>query len=67
MERINADWIYQESHRLMNLMETEVGVTVPDGGTFIDDVYSHYPQLGWRRLVQEFLLTSLTKDWKKRS
>jgi glycine cleavage system H protein len=63
----NADWIYQESHRLMNLMETQVGVTVPDGGTFIDDVYSHYPQLGWRRLVQEFLLTSLTKDWKKRS
>jgi hypothetical protein len=38
----------------MNLVETEVGVTVPDGGTFIDDVYSHYPQLGWRRLVQEF-------------
>jgi glycine cleavage system H lipoate-binding protein len=63
----NADWIYQESHRLMNLMETEVGVTVPDGGTFIDDVFSHYPQLGWRPLVQQFLLTSLTKDWKKRS
>jgi glycine cleavage system H lipoate-binding protein len=63
----NVDWIHQESHRLMNLMESEVGVTVPDGGTFIDDVYSHYPQLGWRRLVQEFLLTSLTKDWKKRS
>ncbi len=63
----NVDWIYQESHRLMNLMETEVGVTVPDGGAFIDDIYSHYPQLGWRRLVQEFLLTSLTKDWKKRS
>jgi glycine cleavage system H lipoate-binding protein len=63
----NADWIYQESHRLMNLMETEVGVTVPDGGTFIDDVYSNYPELGWRRLVQEFLLTSLTKEWKQRS
>jgi glycine cleavage system H lipoate-binding protein len=65
--KVNADWIYQESHRLINLMETEIGVTVPDGGTFIDDVYSHYPLLGWRRLVQEFLLTSLTKDWKKRS
>jgi glycine cleavage system H lipoate-binding protein len=65
--KVNADWIYQESHRLINLMETEVGVTVPDGGAFVDDVYAHYPQLGWRRLVQEFLLTSLTKDWKKRS
>jgi glycine cleavage system H lipoate-binding protein len=63
----SANWIYEESHRLINLMETEVGVTVPDGGTFIDDVYSHYPQLGWRRLVQEFILTSLTKEWKKRS
>ena len=66
-EEDNADWIYQESHRLLNLMETEVGVTVPDGGTFIDDIYSNYPQLGWRRLVQEFLLTSLTKEWKKRA
>jgi glycine cleavage system H lipoate-binding protein len=64
---LNADWIYQESHRLINLMETEVGVTVPDGGTFIDDVYHNYPQLGWRRLMQEFFLTSLTKDWQKRS
>jgi glycine cleavage system H protein len=64
---LNADWIYQESHRLINLMETEVGVTVPDGGTFIDDVYRNYPQLGWRRLMQEFFLASLAKDWKKRS
>jgi glycine cleavage system H lipoate-binding protein len=64
---INADWIDQESLRLINLMESEVGVTVPDGGTFIDDIFGHYPQLGWRPLVQEFFLTSLTKEWKKRS
>ncbi len=63
----NAAWIDQESHRLINLMESEVGVTVPDGGTFIDDIFGHYPQLGWRPLVQEFFLTSLTKEWKKRS
>ncbi len=63
----NADWIYEESHRLINLMENEVGVTVPDGGTFVDNVFGNYPQLGWRRLVQEFILTGLTKDWKKRS
>jgi glycine cleavage system H lipoate-binding protein len=63
----SAEWMHQESHRLINLMESEVGVTVPDGGTFIDDVYGHYPQLGWRSLVREFLLTSLTKEWKKRA
>ena len=63
----NADWIYQEAHRLLNLMETDIGVTVPDGGTFIDDIYSNYPQLGWRRLVQTFFLTILSKDWKKRT
>ncbi len=62
-----ADWMHQESHRLINLMESEVGVTGPDGGTIIDDVYGNYPQLGWRPLVQEFLLTSLTREWKKKS
>lgn len=62
----SANWVHQEAHRLINLMESEVGVTVPDGGTFIDDVFGHYPQLGWRPLVQEFLLTSLTREWKKR-
>lgn len=62
----NVAWIDQESHRLINLMESEIGVTVPDGGTFLADVFGHYPQLGWRRLVQEFLLTGLTKDWKNR-
>lgn len=62
----SVSWIHEESHRLINLMESKVGVTVPDGGTFVDDVYGNYPQLGWRRLVQEFLLTGLSKDWKKR-
>ncbi len=63
----NVDWIEEESQRLINLMEAEIGVTVPDGGTFVDDVYGHYQQLGWRRLIQEFLLTSLSREWKKRS
>ena len=29
------------------------------GGGIIDDVFGHYPQLGWQRLVQEFLHTAL--------
>jgi glycine cleavage system H lipoate-binding protein len=63
---INAAWIDQESHRLLGLMDTTVGATLPDGGAIIDDVYGHFPQMGWRRLVQEFLLKDLTKNWKKR-
>ncbi len=62
----NAAWIDSESHRLLNLMDTEVGVTLPSGGAIIDDVYGHFPKLGWRRLVQEFLLQNLTKTWKRR-
>jgi glycine cleavage system H lipoate-binding protein len=62
----NAAWIDQESHRLLNLLDTEVGVTLPSGGEVIDDVYGNFPKLGWRRLVREFLLQDLTQTWKKR-
>ena len=63
----NAAWIDQESHRLLNLMDTAVGITLPDGGCIIDDVYGHYPELGWRPLVQDFFLPILTRGWKKRA
>jgi glycine cleavage system H lipoate-binding protein len=63
----NAAWIEKESCRLLNLMDTTAGVTLPSGGGIIDDVYSHYPQMGWRRLVKEFFLTNVTRDWKKRA
>jgi glycine cleavage system H lipoate-binding protein len=63
---INAEWIDQESHRLLNLMGSEIGVTLPDGGAIVDDVYGHFPKLGWRKLVHEFLLQDLTRTWKKR-
>lgn len=62
----NAAWIDEESHRLLSLMNTEIGVTLPSGGAIVDDVYGHFPQLGWRRLVREFLLQDLTQTWKKR-
>ena len=55
-------WIEQESHRLLNLMETRIGVTLPDGGEIIDDVYGHYQDLGWKLLVQEFFLKHLMKQ-----
>jgi len=62
----SAAWIDQESHRLLHLMETKVGVTLPDGGAIVDDVYGHYPDLGWRPLVQDLFLPILSKGWKKR-
>ncbi len=63
----NATWIDQESHRLLYIMDSTVGATLPSGGEFIDDVYGQFPHVGWRRLVKEFLLTNLTRDWRKRS
>ncbi len=63
----NVTWINEESHRLLNVMDTTVGVTLPDGGEVIDDVIGHYPEIGWRPLVKEFFLQNLTSKWKKRS
>ena len=51
----NAAWIEDESHKLLAMLESSVGATLHSGGTIIDDVYGHYPQLGWARLVKEFL------------
>ena len=48
-------------HRLVNLMDTLVGVTIPDGGAIVDDVFGNYQELGWRSLVQEFFLRNLTE------
>jgi glycine cleavage system H protein len=55
-------WIENESHRLLNLMENRIGVTLPDGGEIIDDVYGNYQELGWKLLVQEFFLKNLMKQ-----
>jgi glycine cleavage system H lipoate-binding protein len=60
-------WINEESHRLISLMETRVGVALPDGGAIVDDVYGNYQELGWRPLVQEFFLQNLPKKWMKRN
>ena len=53
----NIAWIKSEIHRLLGMLETEVGATLPSGGTLIDDVFGNYPELGWNRLVHEFLHT----------
>jgi glycine cleavage system H lipoate-binding protein len=65
-------WMEEESHRLLSLMDTRIGFTLPDGGTIIDDVFGNFQELGWRPLVQEFFLQNLTRKgfipqakWKK--
>jgi len=70
----NVTWINEESRRLLNVMETTVGVTLPDGGSVIDDVIGHHPDIGWRPLVKEFFLRNLANkgylkptQWKKGS
>ena len=54
-------WIDEETQRLRNLLEARAEVTLPDGGTIVDDVYGNYQELGWRPLVQEFFLQHLTR------
>ncbi len=50
-------WMEQETLRLIGMLEPSVGATLQSGGALIDDVFGHYPELGWSRLVKEFLHT----------
>ena len=54
----NIAWTESEITRLLGMLQTAAGVTLPSGGTLMDDVYGNYPQLGWKRLVHEFLHTT---------
>jgi glycine cleavage system H lipoate-binding protein len=60
----NAAWIDFEAHRLLNLLGPTS--TLPTGGSIIDDVFGHYPQLSWHLLEREFFLPLPTKGWKWR-
>ncbi len=42
----NVAWIENEAHRLLGMLESSAGTTLPPVGAFIDDVYGHYPKLG---------------------
>jgi len=48
-------WIEKETERLLAMLEPSVGATLQAGGSLIDDVYAQCPDLGWDRLVKEFL------------
>jgi glycine cleavage system H lipoate-binding protein len=51
----SAAWIEDETTRLLAMLEPSVGATLQAGGALIDDVYGQCPDLGWDRLVKEFL------------
>ena len=54
----NAAWIEEETQRLLAMLEPSVGATLQAGGSLVDDVYGQFPELGWERLVKEFLRTA---------
>lgn len=62
----NVQWIDEETHRLLTLLDTKVGFTLQDGGSIVDDVYGHFPTLGWRRLAHGFFLRSLNEPSARR-
>uniref|UniRef100_A0A7V4LD02 Hydrogenase iron-sulfur subunit n=1 Tax=Desulfobacca acetoxidans TaxID=60893 RepID=A0A7V4LD02_9BACT len=51
----SVEWIRDETERLVGMLDSSVGATLHAGGSLIDDVYGHYPDLGWANLVKEFL------------
>jgi glycine cleavage system H lipoate-binding protein len=50
-------WMEQESRRLLGLMGPEYEQLAATGGEPIRDVFGSFPQLGWEKLVTEFLRT----------
>ena len=54
----NVAWIESEAHKLLGMLESSAGATLPSGGIIIDEIYGRYPKLGWKRLVRNFLRTA---------
>jgi glycine cleavage system H lipoate-binding protein len=54
----NIAWTESEIIKLLGMLQGAPGASLPSGGSIIDDVYGNYPNLGWKRLVHEFLHTA---------
>lgn len=50
-----VSFMEEETRRLIELLDPGVGATLQAGGVLIDDLYGQFPDLGWERLVKEFL------------
>ncbi|MFH0788132.1 MAG: glycine cleavage system protein H [Pseudomonadota bacterium] len=54
----SLNWMEKEAGRLTALVTEETGFKLAaTGGRVMEDIYGHLPNLGWDRLVHEFLLT----------
>jgi len=51
-------WIDQESQKLLNLMGPEYEHLAATGAQPMDDIFGHFPQIEWDRLVRDFLHTA---------
>jgi glycine cleavage system H lipoate-binding protein len=50
-------WMEKESQKLMGLMGSQYEKLAATGGEPIDDVYRHFPDIGWNVLTKTFLRT----------
>jgi len=50
-------WMEQESQKLMTLLGPEYEQLAATGGEAVNDLFGHFPDLGWDRLVKTFLRT----------
>ena len=53
----SVEWMENEATRLRALVAEQYGPTASAGGFPVDDIYGNLPEIGWERLVHEFLLT----------
>ncbi|MDY6954211.1 MAG: glycine cleavage system protein H [Thermodesulfobacteriota bacterium] len=53
----SAEWMENEATRLRSLVAEQYGETASAGGLPVDDIYGDIREIGWKRLVSEFLLT----------
>ncbi len=54
----NIAWTESEIIKLMGMLQDAPGIILPSGGALVEDVYGNFPELGWERLVHEFLHTA---------
>ncbi len=48
-------WMEKESQNLYELMGPRYEKLAATGGKPIDDIYGHFPEISWQRLVSTFL------------
>jgi glycine cleavage system H lipoate-binding protein len=53
-------WIEEENKALLGLMGPEYERLAATGGRIMDDIHGNFPDIGWNRLVKNFLRTSET-------